>query len=86
MFANADRTGYGFHGDFIMGWTNITALQTAHQTCGPDYCPINIAGAEPGKNVQEPQILIHPAIYEEEIGLNGPVSKLPGNNPVSMLR
>ena len=23
-----------------------------------------------------------PAVYEEEIGLNGPISKLPGNNPV----
>lgn len=23
-----------------------------------------------------------PAIYEEDIGLNGPISKLPGNNPV----
>ena len=61
-------------------------LQHAHETCvGPEAegkCPINTAGAEPGKNVQGPQPLLIPAIYEEEIGLNGPIAKLPGNNPI----
>ncbi|OXK49584.1 hypothetical protein CDL38_03715, partial [Escherichia coli] len=32
-FANGDPTGYGYHGDFIMGWTNRDLLQTAHADC-----------------------------------------------------
>jgi len=87
VFANGDTTGYGFHGDFIMGWTDRQALQTAHQTClGPTdaQCPINTAGAAPGQNVQGPQPLMYPAVYEEDIGLRGnPISQLPGNNPVN---
>jgi len=86
VFANGDNTGYGFHGDFIMGWTNRTALQTAHQTClGPTdaQCPINTAGAAPGQNQEGPAPLIFPAVYEEDIGLHNPIAKLPGNNPVN---
>lgn len=86
VFSNGDNTGFGFHGDFIMGWTDRQALQTAHQTClGPTdaECPINTAGAAPGQNQQGPQTLIYPAIYEEDIGLTGPIAALPGNNPVN---
>jgi hypothetical protein len=32
VFANGDTTGYGFHGDFIMGWDN-NLLQNAVDTC-----------------------------------------------------
>jgi len=76
-FANGDPTGYGYHGDFIMGWTNRTALQHAHETC------INAADCPTlGNQGIKSQPLIYPAIYEEEIGLNGTIAKLPGNNPV----
>jgi len=76
-FANGDPTGYGFHGDFVMGWTNRTLLQTAHRDClGASDCPLL------GKQGRSPKPLIFPAIYEEEIGLNGPIPSLPGNNPV----
>jgi len=76
-FANGDPTAYGYHGDFIMGWTDRELLQTAHKDCiSAANCPK--LGNQPGK----PQPLIHPAIYEEEVGLHGPIPSLPGNNPV----
>lgn len=77
-FANGDPTGFGYHGDFIMGWTNRTLLQTAHRDCiSAADCPT--LGNQPG----QAQTLIYPAVYEEEVGLNGPIAKLPGNNPVN---
>jgi len=76
-FANGDATGYGYHGDFVMGWTNRDLLQTAHHDCvGPSDCP------KLGNQASQSRPLIHPAIFEEEIGLHGPISTLPGNNPV----
>jgi hypothetical protein len=43
----------------------------------------DIAGSPTGKDITptaySPEV---PAIYEEDIGLHGPISKLPGNNPV----
>jgi len=76
-FANGDPTGYGYHGDFLMGWTNRTLLQTAHKDC------INAANCPKlGNEPMTARQLIYPAIYEEEIGLNGPIPSLPGNKPV----
>jgi len=76
-FANGDATGYGYHGDFVMGWTDRAALQNAHRDC------VNAADCPTlGNQPANPQKLITPAIFEEEIGLNGPIPKLPGNNPV----
>lgn len=77
-FSCGDATGYGYHGDFVMGWTNRDLLQTAHRDCvNAADCPK--LGNQPGQT----QKLLYPAIYEEEIGLNGPIDKLPGNNPVT---
>jgi hypothetical protein len=44
VFAMGDRTGYGFHGDFVNGW-NVEALQRAADTCTDDSgnlsdCPV----------------------------------------------
>jgi len=76
-FANGDPTGYGYHGDFMMGWTNRTLLQTAHRDC------INAANCPKlGNQPMTPRSLIYPAIYEEDIGLHGPIPSLPGDNPV----
>jgi len=76
-FANGDPTGYGYHGDFIMGWTNRDALQHAHANCiTASDCPT--LGSQPA--VARP--LITSAIYEEEIGLHGPIASLPGNNTI----
>jgi len=76
-FANGDPTGYGFHGDFIMGWTDRALLQTAHRDC--------VSSADCPKLGNQPRVtrpLMFPAIYEEEIGLHGPIASLPGNNTV----
>jgi len=76
-FANGDPTGFGYHGDFIMGWTDRALLQTAHRDCVTSAnCP------KLGNQPQESRPLIYPAIYEEEVGLNGPIPALPGNNTV----
>lgn len=87
VWANGDATGYGLHGDFIMGWTDVDALAHAHENCaGPgDLCPINTAGSSPSQPaVQGPAPLLFPAVYEENIGLDGSkLEKLPGNNPVT---
>jgi hypothetical protein len=77
-FANGDPTGYGYHGDFVMGWTDRTLLQNAHAACVTSAnCPTL------GNQPQSTRPLLHPAVYEEQIGLNGPISlPLPGGNPV----
>lgn len=85
VWSNGDTTAFGFHGDAYLGWTNITALQTAHQTClSPSNCPIDVEGSSAADSpVQGPQPLMYPAVYEEAIGLkSGPISRLAGNNPV----
>jgi hypothetical protein len=57
-FANADPTGFGYHGDFIMGWTNRTLLQNAHRDCITSAnCPTL------GNQPQQTRPLIYPAIY-----------------------
>jgi len=71
-----DATGYGFHGDFLMGWTDRDKLQNAFPTCNAGNCPTL------GNQAAVTQKLVYPAIYEEEVGLNGPIKSLPGNNPV----
>jgi len=79
VLAQGDPTGFGYHGDFVMGWTNRTALQNAHRDC------INSADCPTLQNQPaNPQTLIFPAIFEEDIGLAGnPIASLPGNNPVT---
>ena len=83
VFANGDTTGYGFHADFLMGWKNRHALQNSFSNCFTnDNCPWRAFGApggvDPNPTPRSPQ---HPA-PAENIGLNRPIRKLPGNNPV----
>ncbi|PSK36616.1 WSC domain-containing protein 2 [Elsinoe australis] len=33
MLSNGDPTGYGYHGDFMMGWDSVDFLQQAVDTC-----------------------------------------------------
>lgn len=67
------------NGDFINGWTDLTALGNALATCtGPQgvnaaTCSLNVNGQGPGSSSnQVPEV---PAIYEEDVGLNGTVSR-----------
>ncbi|KAK5627031.1 hypothetical protein RRF57_002747 [Xylaria bambusicola] len=83
VFAQGDKTGYGFHGDFINGWTDLKRLGDAHRTCtgakGVDAptCSLNIGtdGYAGHASNQTPE---H-AAPAEDVGLNGPLSALPNN-------
>jgi hypothetical protein len=85
VFSNGDTTGFGGHGDFLQGWQDLTALGQSFNNCNGigTGCAWNSFGTPDGKMGQKanlsPETL---AVYEEPIGLNGPVSKLPGNNLV----
>jgi len=75
VWANGDPTGFGYHADFVMGWTDRAKLQTAHADC------INAADCPTlGNQPANPQKLIFPAVFEEDIGLTDAIKALPGNN------
>ncbi|KAG4437880.1 hypothetical protein IFR05_006640 [Cadophora sp. M221] len=85
VFSMGDTTGYGGHADFIQGWEDLAALGESFDNCNGfgDACAWNSFGTPDGKEGVkrdlDPEI---PAVFEEEIGLNGPIAKLPGDNPV----
>ena len=85
VFSMGDTTGYGGHGDFLQGWQNLTALGESFDMCNGigEACAWNSFGTPNGemgtKSNLNPET---PAVYEEQIGLNGPIPTLPGNNPV----
>ncbi|KAF4595452.1 WSC domain-containing protein [Ophiocordyceps camponoti-floridani] len=88
VWSMGDPTGYGLHGDFINGWTDQAALERAMDTCtgssGVDdaRCSLNVGSGGPGQpSLQSPQI--RPP--EEDVGLRGPLDRLPGDNPVTGL-
>lgn len=84
VWANGDTTGYGLHGDFINGWTDLNALQDAFATCSGEFSVddpgCSITHGDKAKNSPSQQTLMHPATYEEDIGLNGPIAKLASKN------
>ncbi|CAM1508697.1 Fc.00g055450.m01.CDS01 [Cosmosporella sp. VM-42] len=86
VWAMGDATGYGLHGDFLNGWTDQDRLNNAMTTCnGPGgvddpNCSLNVGPNGPGRASSQP--LEVPAKVEN-VGLNGPLDKLPGNNPVT---
>jgi hypothetical protein len=87
-YAMGDPTGYGLHGDFINGWTDQEALQSAMKTCtGPErlsdpICSITRIQKRALTPVTHPLDAPPPA---EELGQHGPLPKLPGDNPVTEL-
>lgn len=83
VFANGDTTGYGFHADFYMGWENRTALKESFATClSNDDCPWRSFGSPNGENPNPTARNPQQAPPYENIGQNGPIAKLPGDNPV----
>ncbi|KAI0823488.1 WSC-domain-containing protein [Trametes gibbosa] len=83
VLANGDTTGDGHHGDFQDGW-DTDLLQEALDTCtnmngNIDDCPplkavVDQAAAD--------ACVLETSIVDEDIGLNGPIAKLPGCNPI----
>ena len=86
IYAMGDPTGYGLHGDFINGWTDQDALQDALRTCtgdkGLDSPSCSITKGQ--KSAIAPQFVpLEVPSPKEEVGQNGPVPKLPGDNPIT---
>ncbi|RDA84293.1 hypothetical protein CP532_3339 [Ophiocordyceps camponoti-leonardi (nom. inval.)] len=88
VWSMGDPTGYGLHGDFINGWTDQQALERAMDTCtgslgvNDPRCSLNVGPNGPGQpSLQSPQI--EPP--NEDVGLRGPLDRLPGDNPVTGL-
>lgn len=76
-----DPTGYGFHGDFVNGWTDQQALQDAFATCtGPDKMRAPECSIRGGRASNEELEVAEP---DEDVGMDGPLDKLPGDNPVT---
>ncbi|KAF2763010.1 hypothetical protein EJ05DRAFT_506654 [Pseudovirgaria hyperparasitica] len=86
VYAMGDTTGYGLHGDFINGWTDQEKLQKAMSTCtGSDGinsagCSLKVNGETGQATRKDPET---PA-PDEDVGLDGPIKALPGDNPVSI--
>lgn len=79
-FSNGDPLGFGYHGDFIMGWdsTNFT-LQEAVDTCTNldgeiESCPLFTVISEAE---QESVHMDLPSIVAKE-DVNGPLDEIPG--------
>ncbi|PHH90897.1 hypothetical protein CDD83_2316 [Cordyceps sp. RAO-2017] len=86
VWAMGDPTGYGLHGDFVNGWADQGALERAMGSCtgarGVDdpRCSLNVGPGGPGRSSRRsPQTEPPP----EEVGLRGPLDRLPGDNPVT---
>ena len=81
VFAQGDRGGFGFHGDFVNGW-DVNALQTAIKTCTAASgaltdCPVF---ADMYTTDECQACRIPPSINEQ---ITGNLTKLPGCNPVT---
>ncbi|PMD37148.1 hypothetical protein L207DRAFT_71340 [Hyaloscypha variabilis F] len=81
LVANGDPTGFGYHGDFMMGWDPVF-LQDAVNTCtNPsgqiEDCPLfNIQDEYTTCNITLPSALVSENVV-------GPISSLPGNVPIA---
>ncbi|CAO1597851.1 hypothetical protein XANCAGTX0491_001643 [Xanthoria calcicola] len=86
VLANGDPTGYGFHMDFLNGWEE-GVLARAMRTCRPGNTgdPLDSPqcfGAGSVQNGDAKERCKKPTSVNEDIGLNGPLSQLPGCNPI----
>ncbi|OCF34158.1 hypothetical protein I316_04108 [Kwoniella heveanensis BCC8398] len=87
VWATGDDVGYSLHADFTNGWPVglFSEAYAAGEACNVGFSiencpPLNkVFTGDGGGTCQpdDPSILIN-----EEIGLNGPVAQLPGNNPI----
>ncbi|QIW95716.1 hypothetical protein AMS68_001234 [Peltaster fructicola] len=83
VWAQGDTTGYGFHGDFMMGWMDPSALQQSFVNCiDNNNCPWRSFGSPTGKAPNPTTLLPQIPAPVEDVGLLAPLSALPGNNKV----
>ena len=83
VFVNGDTTDYGFHGDFYMGWQDATALEeSVADFFTNDYHPWRAFGSPTGRDHVATAMEPETAAPVEDVGLKGPIVKLPGYNPV----
>ena len=82
VFANGDTTGYGHHGDFQNGW-DIDLLQEAIDTC--TQAQGNVMDCPPLAAVFDQAsadaCVLETEYVDENIGLDSPITQLPGCNP-----
>ncbi|KAL8994263.1 MAG: hypothetical protein Q9169_005716 [Polycauliona sp. 2 TL-2023] len=87
VLANGDPTGYSFHMDFLNGWEE-GVLAKAMKTCNPGNTgnpkldTAQCFGAGAYQEGTAHQACKKASSVNEEIGLNGPLSQLPGCNPI----
>ncbi|KAL8846825.1 MAG: hypothetical protein Q9221_008111 [Calogaya cf. arnoldii] len=86
VLSNGDPTGYGFHMDFLNGWKE-GVLAKAMKTCdaGNTGYALNSPNCFGAGSIQEgpaKDACTKKSSVNEEIGLNGPLSQLPGCNPI----
>ncbi|OSD05015.1 WSC-domain-containing protein [Trametes coccinea BRFM310] len=83
VLANGDTTGYGHHGDFQNGW-DIDLLQEAIDTC--TNANGNVMDCPPLAAVFDQAAadacVLEGSIVDEDIGLDAPINRLPGCNPI----
>ncbi|UNI18594.1 hypothetical protein JDV02_004851 [Purpureocillium takamizusanense] len=83
VFSNGDKTGYGYHGDFMMGWEQ-SFLQKAVNTCtNPsgriEDCPLFNVVSEAKATACGLKKSLPQALFGEDV--KGPMIKLPGGKP-----
>ncbi|KAL8884101.1 MAG: hypothetical protein Q9192_006927 [Flavoplaca navasiana] len=87
VLSNGDSTGYGFHMDFLNGWQE-GVLAKAMKTCNPGNTGSpsldapQCFGAGSKQDGAAKDACRKTSSIKEEIGLNGPLSQLPGCNPI----
>lgn len=83
VFSNGDTTGYGFHADFFAGWKDEEALVNSFANCfDNNNCPWRAFGSPTGEDPDPTKLQPETAAPAENIGLDGSLDKLPGDNPV----
>lgn len=80
VFSSGDPLGYGYHGDFMNAW-DVDILQNAIETCTNlsgliEDCAIFDLQTEDDMH----KCTIPPSVHED---VNGPLTQLPGCNPIT---
>ncbi|KAK6436849.1 hypothetical protein LTR95_006965 [Oleoguttula sp. CCFEE 5521] len=84
VWSNGDLSGYGFHADFYMGWTDRDALTASFSNCfDNNNCPWRSFGSPTGKDPNPQKLLPDTPPPFQNLGAFGPLPALPGNNPVT---